>query len=193
MQIFFFKVICVGNLLEQGVAPDDLQRSLPSSVILWLWFRDCCSLWLAVQDTRAQERWVTRSTNLEVARLVKATGRSPVHMQKAVQDAVQVSKSFLASSCCPRVLFWIGQPCTDVLDTLRHLKRYHKPLFKQLSPPRSAFLKIIYKASVKAGTQAQISSHAIQHFDHWNVPSHWNVCIHMVVLVGFIFAFVILK
>jgi len=110
-----------------------------------------------------------------------------------VQDAVQVSKSFLASSCCPKVLFCVDQPCTDVLDTLGHLKWYRTPLFKQLNPTLSALLKIIYKASVRAGTQAQTSSCAIQHFDHWNMPSLRNERVHMVGLVGFIFAFLLLE
>lgn len=113
--------------------------------------------------------------------------------QKAVQDAVQVSKSFPASSCCPRVRFCINQPCTDVSDTLGHLKWYRTPLFKQLNPTLSGLLEIIYKASVRAGTQAQTSSRAIQHFDHWNVPRLRNERIHMVGLVGFIFAFLILE
>lgn len=59
--------------------------------------------------------------SLEVARLGKHEV-SLADTQKAVQDAVQVSKSFLASSCCPKVLFCIDQPCTDVSDTLGHLK-----------------------------------------------------------------------
>lgn len=70
----------------------------------------------------------------------------------------------------PRVLFCIDQPCTDVWDTLGHLKWYQTPLLKQLNPTLCALLKIICKASVRAGTRAQISSCAIQHLDHWNVP-----------------------
>lgn len=99
--------------------------------------------------------------SLEAARLGKLHEVSLADTQKAVQDAVQVSKSFLASSCCPRVLFYVDQPCTDVLDTLGHLKWYWTPLFKQLNPTLSGLLKIIYKASVRAGTQAQTSSRAI--------------------------------
>lgn len=110
-----------------------------------------------------------------------------------VLDAVQVSKSCLASGCCPRVLFCINQPHTDVLDTLGHLKWYWTPLFKQLNPTLSGLLKIICKAFVIAGTEAQTSSHAIQHFDDWNVPSLRNEHIHMVALVGFLLAFHILE
>lgn len=133
-------------------------------------------------------------TSLEAAQhLYKLHEASLADMQKAVQDAVWVSKSFLASSCCPRVLFCIYQPCTDVWDTLGHLKWYQTPWLKQLNPTLCALLKIVYKASVRAGTRAQISSRAIQHLDHWNMPSLRNECIHMVVMVEFIFAFVILE
>lgn len=131
--------------------------------------------------------------SLEAARLEKLHEVSLADAQKAVQDAVQVSKPFLASSCCPRVLFCVDQPYTDVLDTLGHLKWYWTLLFKQLNPTLSGLLKIIYKASVRAGTQAQTSSHAIQHFDHWNVSFLKNEHIHMVGLVGFIFAFLIFE
>lgn len=51
--------------------------------------------------------------------------------QKVLQDALQVSKSFLAASCCTRVLFGVNQPALHpVLCTLGHLKCYWTPLLK---------------------------------------------------------------
>lgn len=79
--------------------------------------------------------------------------------------------------------------CTDVLCTLGHLKWYWTPLLKQLNPTLSGLLKIIYKASVITGTQAQTSSQAIQNSDDWNFPCLKNEHIHVVGLVGFIFCF----
>lgn len=76
----------------------------------------------------------------------------------------------LNPSWCPAAIpgFYFvstNQPCTDMLCTLGHLKWHWTPLLKQLNPTVSGLLKIIYKASVITGTQAQTSSQAIQHFD----------------------------
>lgn len=48
--------------------------------------------------------------SLDAARLGKLHELSVADTQKAVQDALQVSKSFLVSSCYTRVLFCVNQP-----------------------------------------------------------------------------------
>lgn len=91
--------------------------------------------------------------SLEADRLGKLQEVSIADTQKAVQDALQVSKSFLHSSCYTRVLFCVNHPALyRCVVYPRASQMVRAPLLKQLNPTLSGFFKVIHKTSVITAT-----------------------------------------